>query len=257
MISDLLKPFRRNGALAAITQGCRVYAIGDIHGRADLLAQLHGAILEDAATADVGARLLVVYIGDYVDRGLQSRKVIDLLLDEPMPGFEAVHLKGNHEDMLLRFLDEPATGRLWLANGGDATLASYGVGNWSPPLDEAALEKLRVRLREALPPRHEAFLRALPHSHTEDDYLFVHAGVRPGAPPERQTAEDMMWIRKSFLDSRADHGHVVVHGHSINYQPEEHPNRIGIDTGAFATGRLTALVLDQTRRRYLSTRGAR
>jgi len=231
----------------------RIYAVGDIHGRADLLAALHEAILEDAAAADSDAQRVVVYVGDYVDRGLQSYEVIDLLLDEPLPGFDAVHLKGNHEDMLLRFLNEPAKGHLWLANGGDATLASYGVGDWRPPLDENLLADLSERLWEELPSSHLAFLEGLALSHVEGGYLFVHAGVRPGVPVMQQAAKDMMWIRDGFLSSRADHGHVVVHGHSTNYRPEERPNRIGIDTGAFATGHLTALVLDGTQRRFIST----
>ncbi len=258
MIQTLLKSFRRGARPPppALPAGSRVYAIGDIHGRADLLARLHRAILADAAavgSAAGAARRLVVYIGDYVDRGLQSREVIDLLLDSALPGFEAVHLKGNHEDMLLRFLDDPAAGPLWLANGGDATLASYGIGAWRRPLDIDALGELSGRLARALPARHEAFLRGLVHAHEEGDYLFVHAGVRPGAPAAAQREEDMMWIRDDFLNSRADHGHVVVHGHSIHYEPEERPNRIGIDTGAFATGRLTCLVLEGATQRFIAT----
>jgi len=259
MIQTLLKSFRRGAKPPpAPPAGSRIYAVGDIHGRADLLARLHRAILADAA-GEVGgagpgpARRLVVYIGDYVDRGLQSREVIDLLLDSPLPGFEAVHLKGNHEDMMLRFLADSAGGPPWLDNGGLATLASYGVGAPPPPHDAAVLEDLRHRLAAALPPRHREFLATLVPCHEEGDYLFVHAGIRPGAPAAAQRDEDMMWIRDDFLDSRADHGHVVVHGHSIHYQPEQRPNRIGIDTGAFTTGRLTCLVLEGATQRFIAT----
>ncbi len=253
MISALLKSLRRaRPAPPATPEGRRIYAIGDIHGRADLLARLHETILADAHAAGP-AQCVVVYVGDYVDRGLHVREVIDLLLDSALPGFESVHIKGNHEDMMLLFLDDAAAGPLWLANGGDATLASYGVGGWRPPLDEEALDTLQARLREALPPRHEAFLRGLRTNHVEGDYLFVHAGLRPGVPLDRQTEHDLLWIREEFLGSRADHGKIVVHGHSINYQPEEFVNRIGIDTGAFATGHLTCLVLDGTQRWILAT----
>lgn len=253
MISALFKSLRRaRPAPPAAPEGRRLYAIGDIHGRADLLAGLHETILADSRAAG-SAHCVAVYVGDYVDRGLHVREVIDLLLDSALPGFESIHIRGNHEEMLLAFLDDAAAGPLWLANGGDSTLASYGVGGWRPPLDEEALDTLQARLREALPPRHEAFLRGLRTYHVEGGYLFVHAGLRPGVPLEDQTEHDLLWIREEFLDSRADHGKIVVHGHSINYQPEEHPNRIGIDTGAFATGHLTCLVLDGTERWILAT----
>ncbi len=253
MLSSLFKSLRRaRPAAAAVPEGRRVYAIGDIHGRADLLARLRETIVADALAAG-SAQCVVIHVGDYVDRGFHAREVVDLLIDSALPDFESVHIKGNHEEMMLRFLDDPAAGPLWLANGGDVTLASYRVGGWRPPLDDEGLEVLRDRLRDALPPRHEAFLRGLPVSHVEGDYLFVHAGLRPGVPVENQTEQDMLWIREEFLDSRADHGKIVVHGHSINYQPEEHDNRIAIDTGAFATGHLTCLVLEGTERWILAT----
>lgn len=253
MFSALLKPFLRSApAPAAVPAGSRVYAIGDIHGRADLLETLHAAILADADGAPGAVRRVAVYIGDYVDRGLHAREVIDLLLDAPLPGFESVHLKGNHEDMMLRFLADAAAGPPWFANGGEATLLSYGVGG-PPPRDAAMLEDVRLRLVAALPPRHLAFLEGLALSHREGGYLFVHAGLRPGVPATDQRDEDLMWIRDDFLESTADHGVIVVHGHSIAYEPERHANRIGIDTGAFTTGRLTSLVLDGESQRFMST----
>ncbi len=219
-----------------------VYAIGDMHGRADLLADLHRLI-----TADVGgrreSRRLVVYLGDYVDRGPDSRQLIDLLLDQPLAGFEAVHLKGNHEDFMLRFLaGENEMGLGWLMNGAVETLASYGIA--APVFATGAeLDDLRRELIERLPARQRAFLDQLKLIHMEGDYAFVHAGIRPGLPLDRQAETDLLWIRERFLDWTGRHDKVVVHGHTISRSPELRPNRIGIDTGAFATGVLTALVL--------------
>ena len=231
--------------------GSRVYAIGDIHGRRDLLARMHGAIRDDAA-GSVAHVKTVIYVGDYVDRGDDSRGVIDLLLDAPLEGFRAVHLMGNHEDFMLRLLEDPSIAPLWIANGGDATLYSYGV-DWREAYGAGDLEAISKGLRAALPERHLEFLRSLALSHEEGDYLFVHAGIRPGRELAEQTPDDLMWIRDEFLRSEADHGKVVVHGHSISPEPELRDNRIGIDTGAFATGRLTCLVLEGTERRILQT----
>ncbi len=246
---------RPNGDCPArAPDGRRIYAVGDIHGRSDLLVELHEKILEDAADA-TGLDMVVVYVGDYVDRGPGSSEVIDLLLDDPLPGFEAVHLLGNHEAMLLEFLDDPGSGSFWLPNGGDVTLLSYGVtlaGGMSDE-DEEWLGELSAALRESLPERHMTFLTGLATSHVEGDYLFVHAGVRPSVPLDRQQREDLIWIRDEFLRSSVDHGKVVVHGHTIVRRPEVRANRIAIDTGAFATDRLTCLVAEGGDRRFLET----
>jgi len=230
--------------------GSRVYAIGDIHGRADLLAALHRMICDDAAARPV-ARHVVVYVGDYIDRGPDSRAVIDLLLDAPLAGFESVHLLGNHEAFLLEFLDDAGAGPDWLFNGGAETLASYGVESPWPFGDPP--DRMQAEFRRRLPARHLTFLRDLRLSHVEGGYLFVHAGVRPGVPLDRQERHDLLWIRDEFLDSGADLGKVVVHGHSIADEPERRRNRIGIDTGAYMTGRLTCLVLEGADRRFLAT----
>jgi serine/threonine protein phosphatase 1 len=231
--------------------GSRIYAIGDIHGRRDLLARMHRTILDDAKGSEA-LRKTVVYVGDYVDRGDDSRGVIDLLLDAPLEGFRAVHLRGNHEDFMLRLLEDPSIAPLWIVNGGDATLYSYGV-DWREPFAAGDLEAVSQGLRKALPARHREFLRLLALCHEEGDYLFVHAGIRPGRDLAAQAPDDLMWIRDEFLRSDADHGKVVVHGHSISPEPQLLDNRIGIDTGAFATGRLTCLVLEGTTRRILQT----
>ena len=238
---------------AEVPAGIRVYAIGDIHGRVDLLRRLHGHIIEDSASAPPGTHNVAVYVGDYVDRGLHSRDVIDLLLDQPLPGFESIHLRGNHDHEFVAFLEDPVKSAAWLRYGGDATLYSYGVRvpSASPPEDRVML--LRDQLRDALPPRHLAFLIDLPFTYEVGDFLFVHAGIDPDKPLDWQTAADMLWIRERFLEADADFGKIVVHGHSISDSPDVRENRIGIDTGACYTNVLTSLVLEGRTKRFLST----
>jgi len=256
MLKGLFRKSERSAAparsVARLPDGLRVYAIGDIHGRLDLLTQLHETIRADAA-ASGAQRRCVVYLGDYIDRGLESRQVVDFLLDEPLEGFEPVYLMGNHEQVLLQFLEDPGVGPNWFFFGGDATLYSYRVPGASPAIDAARLAKVQTGFQNALPPRHLAFYRALAYQHRAGDYLFVHAGIKPGVPAERQSETDLLWIREEFLDSTADHGAVVIHGHTIAPEPVVRPNRIGIDTGAYASGKLTALVLDGAERRFLHT----
>jgi serine/threonine protein phosphatase 1 len=254
MLSRLRRGGRNQAASprsATVPEGRRVYAIGDIHGRRDLLTKLHRAIAADAQDA-ASLEKICIYIGDYVDRGDESRGVIDLLMSAPLPGFRTVHLLGNHEDIMLRFLEDPAVAPRWIVNGGDATLYSYGV-DWRGHTQADDLEALRLAFRSAVPAIHLKFLRTLPLSHIEGDYLFVHAGIRPGRDLALQDPADLIWIREEFLSSTTDHGRVVVHGHSISPQPEVRDNRIGIDTGAFATGKLTCLVLEGATRRFLQT----
>lgn len=239
-------------APSAVPAGTVVYAIGDIHGRLDLLQKLEAMIERDAANVDASRRL-VVCLGDYIDRGDNSFGVIEHLLQEPQQGFERVCLIGNHESYFLRFLDDRTVAANWLANGGCETLSSYGVPLPAGfDIDGASVE-MQAELRARLPESHMGFLRSLALSHREGDYLFVHAGVRPGVPLDRQDPEDLMWIRGKFLSDPCDFGAVVVHGHSIRPQPENLANRIGIDTGAYDTGRLSCAVLCDSDRRFLST----
>lgn len=230
----------------------RIYVVGDIHGRVDLLNRLHDRIRDDAA-ASTQHRHVIVYLGDYVDRGEASRTVLDVFLDEPLPGFERIFLKGNHEEMMLGFLDNAAVGAMWLHNGGDATAYSYGVRLASPSTTNHRYFEMQQALREKVPERHLDFLRGLALYHVEGGYLFVHAGVQPGVPIEQQSSEDLLWIRDEFITSRADHGHCVVHGHTIVDEPELRPNRIGIDTGAYISNVLSCLVLEGTERRIIQT----
>jgi serine/threonine protein phosphatase 1 len=233
-------------------KGTRLYAIGDIHGRDDLLEQLTLLVHDDAYKRQA-RRNVVVYLGDYVDRGHGSRAVIDQLLRAPLPSFEAVHLKGNHEDFMLRFLEDIAAAPAWLSFGGMETLESYGVAPPHPDAPPTELLRAQEGLRRNLPREHLNFLRRLRLSHEEGDYLFVHAGIKPGVPLAAQREEDMLWIREEFLLSQSSFGRIVVHGHTITRDPDVRQNRIGIDTGAFASGHLTALVAEGTDWYFLQT----
>jgi serine/threonine protein phosphatase 1 len=232
--------------------GVRVYAVGDIHGCAGLLRRLHAQIARDAA-ARPAARNVIVYLGDYIDRGEESRGVVDLLLDTPLPGFEAVYLRGNHEASFLQFLEDTSVGPAWMAYGGVATLLSYGVRPPDPVASPEALDRAQRELVERLPDAHRRFMEATRLAHVEGDYYFAHAGVRPGVPLDRQEAVDVRWLRDDFLRSTADFGKMIVHGHTITEAPDVQRNRIGIDTGAFASGRLTCLVLDGAEAAFLQT----
>jgi len=235
---------------ASYPDGKRLYCIGDIHGRADLLEQLHEMIEADASGYDGDKQLL--YLGDYIDRGEESKRVVDILLDQPLPGFTAIHLLGNHEQALLDFLIDPHSMASWLGFGGVATLHSYGIETGLLS-SRQYLEAIRAKLEEKLPRSHREFYENCILCHVEGSYYFVHAGIRPGVALEKQQFEDQLWIREAFTASMANHGAIVVHGHTISAEPELLPNRIGIDTGAFATGVLTALVLEGTTQRLLQT----
>lgn len=240
--------------------GHRVYAIGDIHGRLDLLTCLLDSISADAA---VNApenlspeNITIVFLGDCIDRGPHSSDVVNRLKvgpqsTGPLANAQWIVLRGNHEDTMLRFLEDIKAGHSWCMNGGLETIQSY-VG----PLDKdtaSDMSALQLLLQLNLPPTHLRFLSRLPLSFELGDYLFVHAGIRPGVRLADQSAMDLMWIRDPFLHSNADHGKIVVHGHTISQFPEIRSNRIGIDTGAYSSGCLTALVLEGADRRFLCT----
>jgi serine/threonine protein phosphatase 1 len=240
------------GQPARVPPGLCVYAIGDIHGHADLLEQMHQLIATDAASLTPGTDRLIVYLGDYVDRGPESRRVIDLLIGNRPEGFRAVHLLGNHDAWLLGFLLDPSFGPTWLHYGGDVTLHSYGVRLGIPQEDLRYYRQLQADLRERMPRDHVDFLQRLDLSFESGDYLFVHAGVDPALPLDQQTADHLLWIREPFLRSRRDLGRVVVHGHTVESEPVVRANRVGIDTGAYWSGRLTCLVLEETNYRFLT-----
>jgi serine/threonine protein phosphatase 1 len=230
--------------------GMRIYAVGDIHGQLELLDRLHGAIAADAAT---GKQLqnVIVYLGDYVDRGMHSREVVDRILAGPLPGFRAVHIKGNHEQAVLDFLEDPSFGTQWANFGGLETLYSYGVEDAAHITKPAEFFAAADLFSDRLPAAHLRFFKAVQPCVTLGDYYFVHAGVKPGIPLERQAEEDLLWIREEFLDSPADFGKVVVHGHTPEPEPVLRTNRIGIDTGAYMTGVLSCVVLEGSELRFL------
>ncbi len=232
----------------------RIYAIGDVHGRADLLGSLVAAIEADLRAYPI-EQVVEVYLGDYVDRGSDSRNVLDILRTGPRHRGQRVCLKGNHEAMLLAFLDNPATFSMWRRHGGLATLASYGVPLPQDP-DFPDLGQLSKSFRDAFPSTHEQFLRNLAFMHQLAGYTFVHAGLRPGTATDAQTEQDCLWIRDAFLKRSFDFGSIVVHGHSPVPTVERYPYRINVDTGAFATGRLSCLVIEATGLRVIRTEGA-
>jgi len=230
------------------TDGRLVYAIGDIHGRLDLLDALLDIIGADAATSAVKQRPVLVFVGDYIDRGPASKGVIDRLIrlreaSDRGNGLEVRTLMGNHEQTLLQFLDSPEVGPSWVEFGGGETLASYGVTRPPGRGDADSWRVVQEQFRQALPADHLALLRSLELSARYGDYLFVHAGVRPGVPWERQQPEDLLWIRNDFLSLPHRLDCVVVHGHTPDSEPFVGPDRINIDTGAYATGVLTAVRL--------------
>lgn len=242
------KLFQARTTQAAIPADLRLYAVGDIHGRAELLASLLAKI--DAEPCDKTRRL--VFLGDYVDRGETSRGVLDALISIKARDPETVFLKGNHEQALLGFLEAPDRNEEWLHWGGDKTLESYGVdGIW-----QKSPVQLAAEFRNRLPAAHVDFLASLELWRIVGDYIFVHAGLRPAVALEAQTEEDCLWIRADFHNAapgdRPDH--VVVHGHHPVKKPLDLGWRIAVDTGAVWSDSLTAVVLDGATRRFISTR---
>ena len=258
-VAPTLPPHRISHAPA----GECLYAIGDIHGRCDLLEQLIVQIEEDAKSLPSGTIPTIIFLGDYIDRGLQSRAVIDFLLSDRLENFNTVFLMGNHEEALLRFLDDASFGKQWTRYGGAETLYSYG---FSPPNTRASLasheamaaaakawEKVWTGFRQAIPPEHVDFFRSLNAFHVAGDYVFVHAGMRPNVPLQEQTQRDMLWIRDEFLDDHQPFDHVVVHGHTPTEDVHWDNRRIGVDTGAFISGKLTAVKLKDEQVSFLFT----
>jgi serine/threonine protein phosphatase 1 len=237
------------GRPASIAQGTRIYAIGDIHGRLDLLDKILSVCAADTATRPV-ERPIYVFLGDYIDRGNWSRETIDRLIEHGA-AFESIFLKGNHELIAINCLRDPTLIDQWFRLGGRETLASYGVAS-DIFSDRKKTVETQLAFHNALPQSHIRFFRELKKSFTCGDFFFVHAGVRPDIELTKQTEKDLLWIRAEFLNSSQDFGKIIVHGHTPIKNIDVRSNRINIDTGAFATGVLTCLVIEGDRLSVLS-----
>jgi len=239
---------------AQVPTGHRAYVIGDIHARADLLTELLKKIAVDAEHAPVNRHL--IYLGDYVDRGLQSRQVIDITLaTTTLASFTCITLMGNHEEYMVKFMEDPLSAAEWLRFGGDATLLSYGVAMEPGVATPEKILKASEALCNSVPSAHRQFLSDLQDQYVLGDYLFVHAGVAPDRRLDRQKPEDLRWIREPFVEHTELYEKVIVHGHTITKTPEFHANRISLDTGAYHSGRLTCLVLEGNEQRVIQTDG--
>jgi hypothetical protein len=239
----------QNGS-ARLPSGVRIYAIGDVHGRADLLEILLSKI-DDHRRLHPRDKSITIFLGDYIDRGPASREVLDVLSTRER-NTEFVFLKGNHETFVRRFLNDPAVLDEWRLCGGLETLVSYGL---KPSINPSAPEQIQLadEFAESIPEPHLKFLESLDLSFGCGDFLFVHAGIRPGVPIRHQKEEDLLWIREEFLSCEQPFESVVVHGHTPVRNPDIRSNRINIDTGAFATGRLTCAVIEGSAVETLST----
>lgn len=248
MFQSLRKIFARTDAPPpAIPAGRRVYAIGDIHGRKDLFAELIPAIEVDD-TRHGPAETTVILLGDLVDRGQDSAGVIALAREWQLRRDVRI-LGGNHEEMFLNSFEDIEVFRHFLRHGGRETILSYGVDRGA--FLQATMEEAHQLMIDAVPADDIAFIFGFEDMITIGDYLFVHAGIDPRVPLDQQRPKDLRWIREPFLSHAQAFGPVVVHGHTITEAPEDCGNRIGIDTGAYASGRLTAIVLEGTSRRYI------
>jgi serine/threonine protein phosphatase 1 len=244
-------PRRNQGPAGA--RGYRAYAVGDVHGRVDLLEHILAKIHADLQRRPA-PRTLLVFVGDLVDRGPSSAQVIERLRCYRRDGVEPVFLLGNHEEVLLRILaGDSSVVDSWLKFGGLQCLQSYGVT--LARIRGRSAEQVVELVQATVPKEHVEFLEAFADSCRFGDYLFVHAGIRPGVDVDQQSQSDLRWIREPFLFDESDHGFVVVHGHTITDEVDERPNRIGIDTGAYRSGVLTALAVEGTERWLIDTSG--
>jgi serine/threonine protein phosphatase 1 len=246
----LLQPTRKQEIDAAAGGDMRRYAIGDVHGRLDLLDTLSQLISADLQTHPP-QKAMTVFLGDYIDRGDNSAGVLDRLAKGDFPT-SFVALRGNHEATMLDFLDDESVLGNWRQYGGLETLLSYGV-DVREAMRGRDFKTAQESLRRRLPDSHLKFLNETKYFHEDGDYYFCHAGVRPLVSLAKQSEQDLMWIRDEFLNHRAPFGKIVVHGHTPADAPENLPNRINVDTGAYATGKLTCVALDGLQRRFLST----
>ncbi|WP_439633855.1 metallophosphoesterase [Glycocaulis sp.] len=253
-LKSLFAPRARAAARPDLAPGVRLYAVGDVHGQDDLLGLMLARLRDDALAAPAGTRCTLIMLGDYIDRGLGSARVIERLSTLSGLPFDVRFLKGNHEEAMLDFLADPAAGPVWVQYGGGETLAGYGV---KPPAAQAgpqAWQDAHAALTGALPAHHRAFLEGLEPFVVEGPYMFVHAGVDPAKSLAEQSERDFYWIREKFLHSTRRFEYVVVHGHTPEQDYHHDERRIGIDTGAYLTGVLTAVRLEGDDVTFLQSR---
>jgi serine/threonine protein phosphatase 1 len=243
-----------NPRSTAAERGDRIYVIGDVHGRLDLLRALLDRIGEHAKAQGPVSSTHIVLLGDLIDRGDQSAEVLKLVYNIAQRNDSLITLMGNHEELMLRAYDgESSVLRVWMRTGGAETLRSFGL---VPPSRDSDPRAFLAQMKKAIPRAIIDWMRTLPLTVRSGDYLFCHAGIRPGVALRKQAKADLLWIRDEFLNDTSAHGAVIVHGHSISPEPEVCVNRIGLDTGAYKTGILTALYLEGTRRELLAVRGS-
>lgn len=253
MLKQIRQRLRVGPTEAPLSVGAdqRLYAIGDVHGRADLLEQLLEKIYQDNKIRGEVPQWQMVFLGDLIDRGPESRRVVEVAI-QLAAEIPCVTLMGNHEEVMVASLNGNLDAlRLFLRFGGYETLQSYGVPD--EILERASIEEILQAALAIIPAEHQAFLKGLPSKVEFGDYLFVHAGIRPGVALDKQVESDLHWIRKDFLEDGTRHAKMVVHGHTIAQDVDERPNRICIDTGAYYSGQLTAVCLQDTERWYLQT----
>ncbi len=233
---------------AATPPGMRIYAVGDIHGRYDLLTEMHRRIMAEILR-DRPDDWRIIYLGDYIDRGPASRQVLNFLSGSIATEPRVMAIAGNHDIGFLAFLDQPQASGIFANYGGDATARSYGVD-----IDFSSREGLmrgHAELVKAVPEEHKHLLHTLKLSVTLGDFFFSHAGIRPGVPLEEQSSGDLVWIRECFRDYRELHPKLIVHGHTPVPAPEIMPNRVNLDTGAYYTGRLTGMMFEGKQKRLM------
>lgn len=235
---------------AATPDGIRIYAIGDIHGRADCLADLLAKIDAEIAR-DKPEDWRVICLGDYVDRGPESARVLEMLSARVGADPRNIALKGNHDEVFVRFLSDPTNWHQFADFDGATTARSYGVR--IEFLNDAEVRRVHRALLAQVPPIHLAFLNGLRLSVSFGDFYFCHAGIRPGVPLDDQIKDDLLWIRREFHDHAGLYPKFIVHGHTPHEEPEIRTNRVNLDTWAFSTGRLTAMVMEGRTKRFLDT----
>lgn len=234
-----------------LSEDHRVYAVGDIHGRVDLLRELLEMVKEDMATRPK-LQNTIVFLGDYIDRGPDSAAVIDYLSEFSVSDVECILLMGNHEKYMIDLVTGTVPIDLWLRNGGIATLKSYGI-ELNTPENFNDIGVLQSEMKKKVPEHHWDFLNNLRTSWQLDGIFFAHAGINPTRPLRQQNDQDLIWIREKFLNSERDHGALIVHGHTPHQEPEFLRNRINVDTLAWQSNHLTTVALENGQCRFLST----